>query len=265
MAQISSSEQQAAASIVKWLQTNGGMTLQGACGVAGNIKGESSFNPNAIGDHGTSGGICQWHNERFDRLRNYAVSKGAAWNTLESQLGFLMTELNSSSYASLLNTLKTTTNVVTASNQWGHDFEKFSGYNNYSTPEYGKRSSYAQAIYSGVTSGNWQATDIANVSVGGNSSGGTSGTVNNQQTKPNEARPIMASRGENKVYKLSSASNYSFAQAATTGRKEKFNKLKETFSNSAPELGRDIVLTDGSYPVEILKGQQAKTFRKSST
>lgn len=265
MAQISSSEQQAAASIVKWLQTNGGMTLQGACGVAGNIKGESSFNPNAIGDHGTSGGICQWHNERFDRLRNYAVSKGAAWNTLESQLGFLMTELNSSSYASLLNTLKTTTSIVTASNQWGHDFEKFSGYNNYTTPEYGKRASYAQAIYSGVTSGNWQATDIANVTVGGNSSGGTSGTVNNQQTKPNEARPIMASRGENKVYKLSSASNYSFAQAANTDRKEKFNKLKETFSNSAPELGRDIVLTDGSYPVEILKGQQAKTFRKSST
>lgn len=265
MAQISSSEQQAAASIVKWLQTNGWMTLQGACGVAGNIKGESSFNPNAIGDHGTSGGICQWHNERFDRLRNYAVSKGAAWNTLESQLGFLMTELNSSSYASLLNTLKTTTSIVTASNQWGHDFERFSGYNNYTTPEYGKRASYAQAIYSGVTSGNWQATDIANVTVGGNSSGGTSGTVNNQQTKPNEARPIMASRGENKVYKLSSASNYSFAQAANTDRKEKFNKLKETFSNSAPELGRDIVLTDGSYPVEILKGQQAKTFRKSST
>lgn len=263
MATISSSEQQAAASIVKWLQTNGGMTLQGACGVAGNIKGESSFNPNAIGDHGTSGGICQWHNERFERLRSYAVSKGVAWNTLEAQLGFLMTELNSSSYSSLLNTLKTTTSVVTASNQWGHDFEKFSGYNNYNTPEYGKRATYAQAIFSGVTSGNWQATDIANVTFGDGS--GNTGTLNAQQTKPNEARPIMASRGENKVYKLSSASNYSFAQSATTDRKEKFNKLKETFSNSAPELGRDIVLTDGSYPVEILKGQQAKTFRKSST
>lgn len=261
MASIVGSEQQVAASVVKWLQNNGGMTLEGACGVAGNIKGESSFNPKAIGDHGTSAGICQWHNERWDNLKKFASARGLSWNTLEVQLSFLMSELNSKSYKSLLEICKTTNDVVKSSNQWGHDFERFSGYTNYNTPTYAKRASYAKAIYEGITNGNWEATDIENVggSEGGiNASRGITGGIV-QNNRQNEPRPIMASRGQNTVYKLSSANTTN--KPVNVGRKNKFTSMQESFSNGAPELGRDIVLSDGMLGSEILKGQNAKTFR----
>lgn len=116
----------------------------------------------------------------------------------------------------------------------------------------------------GGTGANGTSSGTYNGTSNSISSNGTSGgTGTEAKPKPNEARPIMASRGNNTVYKLSSASNYSSTQKANTDRKDRFNKLQESFSNSAPELGRDIILTDGSNPVEILKEQQAKTFRKN--
>jgi hypothetical protein len=39
-----------------------------ALGMAGNVSGESGFNPAAVGDGGTSGGFIQAHGPRFDAL-----------------------------------------------------------------------------------------------------------------------------------------------------------------------------------------------------
>ena len=61
-----------------------------ACGVLANIYCESGFRTNAIGDGGTSVGICQWHNGRWTRLRAYAPDD---WQTLEGQLHFMRKEL----------------------------------------------------------------------------------------------------------------------------------------------------------------------------
>lgn len=58
-----------------------------------NIQAESSFNIGAEGDHGTSYGLCQWHNGRKSRLKEYC---GSNYNTAECQLDYLMHELKNS-------------------------------------------------------------------------------------------------------------------------------------------------------------------------
>ena len=51
-----------------------GLNNAAACGVLTNIQCESSFNPEVLGDGGTSYVICQWHNERWTRLQKYTIT-----------------------------------------------------------------------------------------------------------------------------------------------------------------------------------------------
>ncbi|HCI73326.1 MAG TPA: hypothetical protein DHV42_02150, partial [Lachnospiraceae bacterium] len=66
------------------------LSTAAACGILANIYCESGFRTNAIGDSGTSVGLCQWHNGRWTNLRNYAPDE---WQTLEGQLSFMRYEL----------------------------------------------------------------------------------------------------------------------------------------------------------------------------
>ena len=63
------------------------------CGVLANIYRESSFNPAAVGDNGTSFGICQWHNDRASRLRGWCKDNDYDWQSMEGQLNYLAYEL----------------------------------------------------------------------------------------------------------------------------------------------------------------------------
>ena len=78
--------------IVKTLVANG-MTTAGACGVLANIEAESNFNTGALGDGGTSYGICQWHNQRWTNLRSYCSRNGYSSSSIEGQTAFLIHEL----------------------------------------------------------------------------------------------------------------------------------------------------------------------------
>ncbi len=77
-----------------------GFSNSGIAAVLTNINAESGFNPNIVGDGGTSYGLCQWHNERWDNLKNYT----SGWQTVGGQLDFLLYELESG-YMSLYNSL----------------------------------------------------------------------------------------------------------------------------------------------------------------
>ena len=78
-----------------------GFSDDGIAGVMANINAESSFNPNSLGDNGTSYGLCQWHLERWDRLKAMYPS---SWQTAEGQLNYLLYELETG-YLSLYNTI----------------------------------------------------------------------------------------------------------------------------------------------------------------
>ena len=70
-----------------------GLNCAAACGILSNIRSESNFNPEAIGDGGDAYGICQW-NSRRQSLINYCENNGfESWKSLEGQLGYLVYEL----------------------------------------------------------------------------------------------------------------------------------------------------------------------------
>ena len=86
------------AAVVQFCKEKLKLNTAATCGVLANIYCESGFRTNAIGDGGTSVGICQWHNSRWTNLRRFAPDD---WQTLEGQLRFMRKELHSGYRATL--------------------------------------------------------------------------------------------------------------------------------------------------------------------
>lgn len=81
------------ATVYTYLTENMGLTRAAACGVLSNIRSESGFRPDAVGDSGNAYGICQW-NSRRQSLVNFCEEHGYEdWTSLEGQLGYLEYEL----------------------------------------------------------------------------------------------------------------------------------------------------------------------------
>ncbi len=70
-----------------------GWSKEQAAGIVGNLLQESGMDTTSVGDGGTSGGIAQWHNERWDALKEYAANTGREWTDLDAQLEYLDYEL----------------------------------------------------------------------------------------------------------------------------------------------------------------------------
>ncbi len=128
-----------------------GLTDAGAAGLMGNLYAESGLRPDNLQnsyegklgmadaeytemvDHGTYGnfihdkagyGLCQWtYWSRKAALLAYAKAAGKSIGDLEMQLGFLMQELFTG-YKAVLNVLKTTSSVQTASDAVFLQFER---------------------------------------------------------------------------------------------------------------------------------------------
>lgn len=82
--------------IYQYLRNEMGLNHAGACGVLANIHLESNFNPVAVGDGGTSLGLCQWHLGRCTNLINYCTSAGVDYRSIEGQMKYLQHELETS-------------------------------------------------------------------------------------------------------------------------------------------------------------------------
>ncbi len=80
--------------VYSWLRNDMGFNHAAACGVLANIQYESGANPGAVGDGGTSYGLCQWHNSRCRSLIGYCVSRDMAFTSVEGQLAYLNHELS---------------------------------------------------------------------------------------------------------------------------------------------------------------------------
>lgn len=85
--------------IYHFLVYNMGLNSAAACGILANIRRESFFNPDKLGDADTSYGICQWHDTstgvgRYTNLINWCAQNGYDYTQLEGQLQFLYHELS---------------------------------------------------------------------------------------------------------------------------------------------------------------------------
>ena len=89
--------------IYDFLRNQMHLNAAAASGVLANIYHESSFNPYAVGDNGTSYGICQWHNERWEAMKKWCMNNGHDWTGLIGQLHYLQFELSQNNSAYLWN------------------------------------------------------------------------------------------------------------------------------------------------------------------
>jgi len=99
-----------------------GLSVAGAAGVAGNMKVESGFKTDIVGDKGTSYGLCQWHLGRWDHLNQFAEQQGKDPADPVLQVDFVMLELNES-FRSLHDYLKTTKDPNEAAFKFADIFE----------------------------------------------------------------------------------------------------------------------------------------------
>ena len=90
--------------IVRFLIETINLNPAAVSGIVANMVYESNGMPDALGDNGTSYGICQWHDERWQQLINYCNAAGYDWTSLDGQMMFLWYELNTQ-YADLKNIL----------------------------------------------------------------------------------------------------------------------------------------------------------------
>ncbi len=115
--------------IYNFLINEMGLNSAAACGVLANIEKESDFNPNLYGDSGSSYGICQWHNGRFENLKKFCNANGYSWKSLEGQLYFLKYELNTNKtdtgkIIDRLDVPNTADGAYTAGYNWCYYFER---------------------------------------------------------------------------------------------------------------------------------------------
>jgi len=72
----------------------GGMSKMHAAAVVGNLKRESSLDPNAYNSDEGAYGMMQWRGPRFQALQNFANQQGKPWNDPGAQTDFIGHELS---------------------------------------------------------------------------------------------------------------------------------------------------------------------------
>ena len=107
--------------IFNFLTDKMGLNSAAASGILANIYKESSFNPDTVGDHGTSYGICQWHNGRYTNLRNWCAKNNLDYKTLHGQLCYLNHELTTG-YKSMLNKFKNVPDTAEGAYKVGYEW-----------------------------------------------------------------------------------------------------------------------------------------------
>jgi len=144
---IGTEQRGTAKTIIDYLKSKG-LSAAGATGVAANLYVESAgtFSTTIKGDHGTSIGLAQWHNERWtgkNGLVTWAKQNGKDPYSVEGQLDFLLWELSKPSFNSLLKTLKTTEDPEEAADLFCKRFERPT----VNQATYDKRKKYAREFY----------------------------------------------------------------------------------------------------------------------
>ncbi len=119
---------------------NKGLTSVQASGIAGNLRAESNFKTQAVGDAGKAYGLAQWRDSRLIDLQNFAKSKKKDIRDFYTQLDFIWHELNGKE-KSALNNLRASTTVADAA----FNFAKY--YERPLASTYDIRMKYANQIY----------------------------------------------------------------------------------------------------------------------
>ena len=104
-----------------------GYSRAGICAILANMQQESAFDLNAVGDGGTSYGLCQWHDSRWTNLNNFCAQNGLDPSTVKGQIAFLDYELKTNYpgfYEQLQNADDSQATAENLARIWCTDFER---------------------------------------------------------------------------------------------------------------------------------------------
>lgn len=107
------------AKIYRYLRDELKLNKAAASGVLANIECESNFSTVAVGDGGSSYGLCQWHAGRFSSLVNWCRGRGYDYHLLEGQLEYMKYELETG-YTGVLDYLKNVPDTERGAYQAGY-------------------------------------------------------------------------------------------------------------------------------------------------
>ena len=114
-----------------------------AAAILANMYYESRFSPMALGDAGTSFGLCQWHNERWDALVQFCLENGYDWKSTNGQMHFLIYELNTQDkYVGLVQDMMNCDNSAVGAYQCAYYF-----CTKYEKPEDAENKGDARGVY----------------------------------------------------------------------------------------------------------------------
>lgn len=91
--------------LTEFLKNELSLNTAAVSGIIANLWYESCFDPGRVGDGGTSFGICQWHDERWEYLIDFCNTYGYDARSAEGQLRFMKYELETE-YGELLSRLR---------------------------------------------------------------------------------------------------------------------------------------------------------------
>ncbi len=103
-----------------------GYSKAAICAIFANMEHESGFRTDAVGDYGTSYGLCQWHEGRWDNLNSFCSNNGYDPSSLEGQVAFLDYELKNGYqgvYDKLMSVDDTIEGAKEASKYWTIHYE----------------------------------------------------------------------------------------------------------------------------------------------
>lgn len=78
---------------MQWMQKHG-YTLPQAAAMVGHATQESGVTTDATGDNGTAKGLFQWRGDRLAGLHSFATAAGLDPNHIDTQLGYMDHEMN---------------------------------------------------------------------------------------------------------------------------------------------------------------------------
>lgn len=79
--------------ITRYLEDEMGFNRAAIAGILSNMYSESSLRSDALGDGGTSYGLCQWHAVRFNMLDDFASDEDSVISDITTQLDFFKYEM----------------------------------------------------------------------------------------------------------------------------------------------------------------------------
>jgi len=80
------------AEVIRYFEQRG-LPSHVATGIVANLLAESQLDPMAVGDKGTAFGVAQWRGPRLAKLRQFARNTKRDWKALDTQLDFVLHEL----------------------------------------------------------------------------------------------------------------------------------------------------------------------------